>query len=434
MPATFFVADPVENGHIARTYPVAGGVTMNNATNTPVVPLRHLQFLVAMNEAVEARAVVAALREAGAVAITDVRDGHMALRQMKKTGAEQIHVAILDLELAGADALELMRALGALASPVQLIVLGVPTSSITVSLESLAQAYGIELLGTIVKPACGARLQALLAHYAAPAQPVVPPPGPRCSLTDIKTALKLRQFIPFFQPKILLATGQVTGLEAFARWRHPTYGVLGPEAFIDAFETNWCIGFLDWSMIEQSVAHCRRFHDLGRPVTLSINLAPATLAHGAFITQITACLRRHQMLPDYVTLELPESSVLTHDPAFIERLVRLRMMGFGLAIDDYGTGRSNLQLLAQVPFSELKIDRSFVDGASKKQALSTVLTSCLTLARSLDRMSVAVGVETRQDWDFLQKLGCTYAQGFYIANPMAAEAFPDWLEEWENFF
>jgi EAL domain-containing protein (putative c-di-GMP-specific phosphodiesterase class I) len=140
------------------------------------------------------------------------------------------------------------------------------------------------------------------------------------------------------------------------------------------------------------------------------------------------------MLPDYLTFELPESSVLTRDPAFIERLVRLRMMGFGLAIDDYGTGRSNLQLLAQVPFSELKIDRSFVDGASKKRALGTVLASCLALARSLDRMSVAVGVETRQDWDFLQKLGCTYAQGFYIANPMAADAFPGWLEEWEQFF
>ena len=101
------------------------------------------------------------------------------------------------------------------------------------------------------------------------------------------------------------------------------------------------------------------------------------------------------MLPDYITFEMPESSVLTTDPSFLERLVRLRMMGFGLAIDDYGTGRSNLQLLARVPFSELKIDRSFVDGASKKRALGTVLSSCLGLARSLDRMSVAVGVETK---------------------------------------
>jgi EAL domain-containing protein (putative c-di-GMP-specific phosphodiesterase class I) len=135
-----------------------------------------------------------------------------------------------------------------------------------------------------------------------------------------------------------------------------------------------------------------------------------------------------------VTFEMPESSVLTSDPNFIERLVRLRMMGFGLAIDDYGTGRSNLQLLARVPFSELKIDRSFVDGASNKLPLGTVLRSCLGLAHNLNRMSVAVGVETRQDWDFLQGLGCTYAQGYHIANPMEASAFPGWLQDWQHFF
>lgn len=406
---------------------------MENAEHAPVAQLEHLHFLVAMNDAVEARAVIAAL-PVDATAITDVRDGHMALRWLQETNADKIDVAIVDLDLAGVDALELMRALAAAESRVQLIVLGALTSHVMFSVETLAQAYGVDLLGTVVKPATGARLQALLANYAAPVERTVRAPGPVFGLADVAAALKARQFEPFFQPKIALATGQVTGLEAFARWRHPEHGVLGPDSFIDAFEANQRIGFLDWSMIDQSVARCRAFHDLGKPVTLSINIAPETLAHPAFIDQIKACLARHQMLPDYLTFELPESSVLTRDPAFIERLVRLRMMGFGLAIDDYGTGRSNLQLLAQVPFSELKIDRSFVDGASKKRALGTVLASCLALARSLDRMSVAVGVETRQDWDFLQKLGCTYAQGFYIANPMAADAFPGWLEDWEQFF
>jgi EAL domain-containing protein (putative c-di-GMP-specific phosphodiesterase class I) len=135
-------------------------------------------------------------------------------------------------------------------------------------------------------------------------------------------------------------------------------------------------------------------------------------------------------MPDYITFEMTESAVLTTDPHFLEWLLRLRMKGFGLVIDDYGTGRSNLQLLARIPFSELKIDRSFVDGASKKQAIGTVLRSCLGLARSLDRRSVAVGVETKQDWDFLQGLGCTYAQGYHIAKLMPVEEFP----AWQHFF
>lgn len=183
-----------------------------------------------------------------------------------------------------------------------------------------------------------------------------------------------------------------------------------------------------------SVERCRRYHDQGIPISISLNLAPETLAHPNFIRQVASTMKRHGVLPDYLTFEMTESAILSFDADFIERLVRLRMLGFGLAIDDYGTGRSNLQILARIPFSELKIDRSFVDGASKKRPLGTVLKSCLGLAHSLDRMSVAVGVETRQDWDFLQGLGCTYAQGYHIANPMAADEFPGWLEDWRQFF
>ena len=223
---------------------------MENAEHAPA-QLEHVHFLVAMNDAVEARAVIAALQPIGATSITDVRDGHMALRWLQETNADKIDVAIVDLDLAGVDALELMRALAAAESRVQLIVLGALTSHVMFSVETLAQAYGVDLLGTVVKPATGARLQALLANYAAPVERAARVPGPVFGLADVAAALKARQFEPFFQPKIALATGQVTGLEAFARWRHPEHGVLGPDSFIDAFEANQRIGFLDWSMIDQ---------------------------------------------------------------------------------------------------------------------------------------------------------------------------------------
>jgi EAL domain-containing protein (putative c-di-GMP-specific phosphodiesterase class I) len=165
----------------------------------------------------------------------------------------------------------------------------------------------------------------------------------------------------------------------FARWRHPEYGVLGPSAFVPVLESVRRIDFLDWCMIEKSVAACRELHDRQVPISFSVNVDPSTLAHPQFIAQITACLQRHRILPDYVTFEITEASVLTSNPHFLERLLRLRMMGFGLAIDDYGTGRSNLQLLAAIPFSELKIDPSFVDGASRKRPIGTVLKSSSAL-------------------------------------------------------
>ena len=396
--------------------------------------IAHLHFLVAQADPAQRRALVDLLGQLGASRVTDVPDGHLALLTLEAGLAPAVNVAIVDLALPGMDGLELVRRLGQVQVPARLVVTGAQPADLLFSVETLAEAYGVELLGVIARPVSAAKLKPLLDNYSPLARPPRKPGGPRFTFQQIGIGLQKRQFEPFFQPKIELATGQVKGLEAFARWRHPEHGVLGPASFMEALEESGRIDFLDWSMIELSVERCRWFQEQGIPVPISLNISPETLAHPAFVRQIGAALERHKVLPDYITFELPESSVLNTDPDFIERLVRLRMMGFGLAIDDYGTGRSNLQLLARIPFTELKIDRSFVDGASKRRPLGTVLRSCLNLAHSLDRMSVAVGVETRQDWDFLQSLGCTYAQGYHIANPMEATAFPAWLADWRQFF
>ena len=397
--------------------------------------ITQLHFLVAEAAPSKRGILVNMLTRLGATEVTEVPDGHSALRCFQDTYTRTIDVAIIDLALPGMDGLELIRTLAGISCRARLIVVGAQAPDLMFSVETMAQAYGIDLLGTLTEPVSASRLSALLEDDCAP----LPPPSrraqePTFTFLEVGLGLKARQFEPFFQPKIELETGQVKGLEAFARWRHPEHGVLGPSAFIDALEQHNRIDLLDWTMIEKSIARCREFHDRSIPIAISINLARETLAHPAFMQQIASCVERHRVMPEYITFELPESSVLTTDPHFLERLVRLRMAGFGLAIDDYGTGRSNLQLLARIPFSELKIDRSFVDGASKKRALGTVLGSCLGLARSLERTSVAVGVETKQDWDFLQGLGCTYAQGFHIAMPMDAAAFPGWLEDWRLFF
>ena len=396
--------------------------------------MQHLHFLVAEADPAQRRALAGALAQLGASRVTEVPDAPMALRTLQAGFSPPVDVAVIDLALRGMDGMELAGAIAGLNPSVRLIVTGDQPPGVLFSVETLVQARGVELLGTIAKPVDAGKLKALLDNYQPPAAPSALPPSPRFSFAEVGVGLQQRQFEPFFQPKIELATGQVKGLETFARWRHPEHGVLGPGAFIEALQQNGRVDFLDWTMIELSVEHCRRYHDAGIPISISLNLAPATLAQPDFVRQVASCMKRHGVQPDYLTFEMTETAILDFDVDFIERLVRLRMMGFGLAIDDYGTGRSNLQLLARIPFSELKIDRSFVDGASKKRPLGTVLKSCLGLAHSLDRMSCAVGVETRQDWDFLQGLGCTYAQGYHIANPMEAGAFPGWLEDWRHFF
>ncbi|MBB6133492.1 EAL domain-containing protein (putative c-di-GMP-specific phosphodiesterase class I) [Massilia aurea] len=396
--------------------------------------IAHLHFLVAQADLSERRALVALLGQLGAGQVTDVADGAAALQALDAGATPRVNVALIDLDLPGMDGLTLLRRLGEIQCAARLIVTGAQPAGLLFSVETLAEAFGIELLGAIARPVTAVTLKPVLENYTPLPRFAQTPAEPRFTFQQVGIGLQKRQFEPYFQPKIELATGQVKGLEVFARWNHPEHGVLGPASFVDALGESGRIDFLDWSMIELSVERQRWLQHQDIAIPISLNIASETLAHPAFVRQMSACLERHGVDATDVTFEISESSVLNTDPDFIERLVRLRMMGFGLAIDDYGTGRSNLQLLARIPFTELKIDRSFVDGASRRLPLSTLLRSCLSLAHSLDRKSVAVGVETRRDWDFLQALGCTYAQGYHIANPMPATAFPAWLSDWRQYF
>jgi EAL domain-containing protein (putative c-di-GMP-specific phosphodiesterase class I)/CheY-like chemotaxis protein len=400
-----------------------------------------LHFLVADGDPVQRQSLTAMLGRLGGGHISEAANGHAALRSVDSAMASAIDVAIIDLALPGMDGLELIRHLARARCRAGIIIVGAQGRDVLFSAESIARAHGVDVLGAIATPVAQQNLAALIALHLARLEASGAAMGardraPRPALTfeEIGQGLQARQFEPFFQPMIELETGHVKGLETFARWRHPQHGVLEPADFMPPLQQRGRVDFLDWSMIEASVAGCRALHDQGIPISISINLSPHTLVQASFITQMNACLAQHRILADYITFELPESAVLSTDLLFLERLLRLRMQGFGLAIDDYGTGCTNLQALARIPFSELKIDRGFVDGASKSPALATVLRTCLGLARSLDRRSVAVGVETEADWDFLQGMGCTYAQGYYIAKPMALDDFPDWLKDWRQFF
>jgi len=394
-----------------------------------------MHFLVAEGEPVQRELMAGMLRHLGAQHISIASDGLSALRLLETGLNPPANIALMDLALPGMDGLEVIRRLAQFHCHTGIIILASQSADVLFSVETMAEAYGIDILGSSTKPISSAKLQELIENYIEPSDEPEPEPGhPEFTFAEVGRGLQGREFDPYFQPKIELETGAVKGLEMFARWRHPQFGVLGPSAFVPVLERVRRVDFLDWCMIEKSVAACRSLHDKGIPISFSVNVDPGTLAHPQFVAQITACLERHRILADYLSFEITEASVLTTNPHFLERLLRLRMMGFGLAIDDYGTGRSNLQLLAAIPFSELKIDRSFVDGASRKRAISTVLKSYLGLATSLSRRACAVGVETKQDWDFLQGLGCAYAQGFYIANPMPVEDIPGWLDDWKHFF
>ncbi|MGE5651639.1 MAG: EAL domain-containing protein, partial [Bacillota bacterium] len=371
----------------------------------------------------------------GAQHIAEAENGQVALGILQDK-SRRIDISFIDLNMPGMDGIELMRHLAKAEHQGAVVLVSALGSALLFSVETMTKAYGINLLGAFEKPATPEILQDVIGRYQPPhahdgaarkALPVL-------RLEDIRQGLQEQQFEPLFQPKVELATGKVKAVEAFARWRHPQYGLVPAAAFIPMLEASGHMDELTSVMVEQSIAACRAWQDRGLLLAVSINLSASSLAESGLVEKIVALATRYGVAPCDVTFEITEIIATTDVPVCLENLARLRMRGFGLSIDDFGTAHSNLQQLLRIPFLDLKIDRSFVAGAAHNKQMHLALSSCLELARKLRRNSVAVGVETREDWDLLRDLGCTYAQGYYIARPMERDAVPAWVEEWSQFF
>lgn len=391
-----------------------------------------LHFLVAEDHSFQRRSLVRILNNLGARNVVEAVDGRAAL-EVFQNRILPIDICIVDLNMPGMDGMELIRHLAEANSRVSMILASALDRTLIASVETMVKAYGITLLGAIEKPATIEKLQNLINLYQAPAalskssQPALP----RFALEEIAHGLQAKQFEAFFQPKVELASGRVIGVEALARWRHPHYGLVAPAAFIQTMERHGLIDRLTWVVIENSVAACSAWSDLGLPLSVSINLSLTSLEKPGFADQVIEYLAQRRIDAGCFIFEVTESVAMADVPHCLENLARLRMKGFGLSIDDYGTGYSSMQQLLRIPFTELKIDQSFVSGASDNEALISILGSSLELARKLNLQTVAEGVETEQDWDLLKELGCLHAQGYFIAKPMPGAEFPDWIRRWK---
>lgn len=181
-------------------------------------------------------------------------------------------------------------------------------------------------------------------------------------------------------------------------------------------------------MLRKSALMCRSWQDAGRDATISVNLSPESLADVKLADRMMNIITVQGLAPRHVIFEVTESAMTMELGRTLENLSRLRMKGFGLAIDDYGTGYSSMQQLTRIPFTELKIDQSFVKNASTQPSSRAMLESSLEMADKLRIVAVAEGVETHVEWDLLNSLGCNYAQGYHISRPAEAYVFLDWLQ------
>lgn len=240
--------------------------------------------------------------------------------------------------------------------------------------------------------------------------------------TAIRRAIREGQFKLAYQPKFALASGRIVGAEALLRWDHPEHGPIPPAEFVPlAEQTGSVVALTQWTL-RTALAELARWRADGAEIGIAVNLAARALHDERLPELVGRELRRNELDPALLTLELTETSLLT-DSQLVERvLARLRGLGVRLAIDDFGTGYSSLALLQRLQVDELKIDRSFVSG-SGKGARPVLARTAIELAHNLGLVAVAEGIETVEQLRMVQAAGCEQGQGYLLGKAMPADRF-----------
>lgn len=366
------------------------------------------------------------LREIGITEITHAKDGNDALAVMANADYPP-DLMLLDLEMPGMDGVELLQQLMHLHLHIDVVVVSSRENALLTTVEVMSQTLGIAILGALQKPLSKERLAAVLSHHSKSVG-AKPKPAPY-PLDVIVGGLNRGQFHCHFQPKVAIATGIIKGVEALARWQHPQHGVIAPDRFIDPLERNGAImQRFTMALLDDVLKQMHVWHGGGLSLTVAVNISAQSFADSRFVEQVIKRVEDHGIDPKYLVLEVTETAIMTDIGASLGTLARLRLKGFGLAIDDYGTGFASLQQLSRIPATELKIDRLFVDGCHQRDHLIIMLESAVQLAAKLKLSVVAEGVEQEADWKVLQRIGCETAQGYLIAKPMPASDLLPWVK------
>jgi diguanylate cyclase (GGDEF)-like protein/PAS domain S-box-containing protein len=251
-------------------------------------------------------------------------------------------------------------------------------------------------------------------------------------LADLKQAVLADQFTLHYQPILATRSGAVHAVEALLRWRHPTKGLISPESFIPLAERSGLIVPIGQWVIDRALGELAELSPAtasGPPLRLAVNLSLAQLVDPALVDWLEACLRKHAIAPHRLELELTETALLHDLDHGIEVLRRLKALGVGLVIDDFGIGQSSLAYLKRFPVEKLKIDRSFVIGVATDRDSAAICRAVIGMGRSLGLLVVAEGVENAADLAFVREQGFDYAQGYHFTRALPAAELREWVAE-----
>jgi len=343
-------------------------------------------------------------------------------------------IITIDLVMPELDGVEIMRLLAERKCRARIIISSGMGTRVLDAAQRSASEHGLSIAGVISKPISKEALRLAVGKGTEPDEPVSKKERSaqedRFEITksDLEDAVERNEFEVVYQPKIECKSGMSAGFEALARWRHPERGIILPTQFIPIAEEAGLIDALTAQIVDQSLGWFSKAFPESK-LLLSLNLSAKSLVDIQLADNLSAVCSRFQVAPERVVLELTETSAMVDPILSLDLMTRFRVKGFHLAIDDFGTGFSSMVQLVRLPFSEIKIDKSFVIQAQQSQESRSVIKSIVDLGHSLGLLVTAEGVEDLWTLDYVNSLGCDLAQGYFIARPISGEAACDWVEQ-----
>ena len=378
---------------------------------------------------------VLAVEQLRALKCTDVcvaQDAFSALRLLETQGA--VDVIICDLTMEGMDGLEFLRHVSQSKMAQGIILFSQISAVLRRAVKLMLAPSGLKVLGDLGKPMKLDLLEKLLNdHVSVDCEPPNPPSfiTPDPTLQMIVEGLRRGEFKPYYQPKFYLNTSKPCGAEVLARWIHPRLGVMSPDKFLPLMKQHGLLEMLFDQLFEQGVALQTYLWVHGYKLPLSYNLDVQQLSSLTLTDRIKNVLFRHALPAPLITLEILETGIIQFESNSIENMIRLRMMGCCLAIDDFGIGYSSLQRLCDFPFNQIKLDMHFIRDLNQPECRAAI-SSTLMIASALDMTMVAEGIESDEQRRQLVDLGATLGQGFWFAKPMGGAEMIQWLNRSES--
>jgi EAL domain-containing protein (putative c-di-GMP-specific phosphodiesterase class I)/FixJ family two-component response regulator len=344
-----------------------------------------------------------------------------------------VTLILLDLVMPEVDGVEILRLLGEQRCRAGIIVMSGLGKRVVESAESLATTLGLSIVGHLIKPFSIAQLEETLLQIRKPEveHTTKPDRDVIVNAADLVRAVNQDEFILHYQPQIEIATGKCLGVEALVRWQRPGFGLIAPDGFIEFVEELDLIDDLTWIVVKRGMSELGAVTDRdGDLLTLSFNVSALSLRHLTFPDNLVAIARECGVAPENVILEVTETGLIRDLSKTLAVLTRLRMRNIRLSIDDFGTGYAMMQQLRLIPANELKIDKSLLENLHL-DGQRVVVQKMIELASALDLISVAEGVETSEQLDFLRAKGCDMAQGYFFSKPLPKSEFLAWFESYQ---